>query len=191
MKKRISHLFLSIYTLPRSTACMLVVLGIVLFFASFQLFGEKKWYKLLLGLGLGLAVYAVLYSTVLGREVDTVHSIQLKPFQSYLAYISGANTEALRTNCMNILLFIPIGLLGETVLPNNWNLWIKILLVIFIGLFLSVGVEYLQFVRQCGEVELDDGINNTMGTFIGGICEPVLYRIWSMIKMRWNQHDRE
>ena len=177
MKNFIPSLFLSIYTLPRSTACMLVVLGIVLFFASFQLFGEKKWYKLLLGLGLGLAVYAVLYSTVLGREVDTVHSIQLKPFQSYLAYISGANTEALRTNCMNILLFMPIGLLGETVLPNNWNLWIKILLVVFIGLFLSIGVEYLQFVRQCGEVELDDVINNTVGTFIGGICEPVWHQI--------------
>ena len=156
---------------------MLIGGCMVLFFASFQRFGEKKWYKLLLGLGLGLAVYAVLYSTVLSRETDTVHSIQLKPFQSYLAYLSGVNTEALRTNCMNILLFVPIGLLGETVLPNNWNLWIKMLLVVFIGLFLSIGVEYLQFVRQCGEVEMDDVINNTIGTCMGGICEPAWHQL--------------
>lgn len=183
-------IFLSIYTLPPSAACMLIGVCMVLFFASFQRFGEKKWYKLLLGIGLGLAVYAVLYSTVLSREIDTVHSIQLKPFQSYLAYLSGVNTEALRTNCMNILLFVPIGLLGETVLPNNWNLWIKMLLVVFIGLFLSIGVEYLQFVRQCGEVEMDDVINNTIGTWIGSICEPILHKIWSRMKRKWDEHDR-
>ena len=57
----------------------------------------------------------------------------------------------------NILLFIPLGFLigGKR--------------GIIAGVLLSIGIESIQFIFRLGYCELDDVLNNTMGTAIGSL----------------------
>lgn len=63
---------------------------------------------------------------------------------------------------MNVLVFIPIGLL----IGCSWkNLsWWK---AILFGCVFSVGIELLQLVLKRGFSELDDVMHNTLGCIIG------------------------
>lgn len=58
----------------------------------------------------------------------------------------------------NVLLFVPFGLFAGRL----WG-WKAILL----GLFLSVCIETVQFIFALGFSEVDDVINNTIGTAVG------------------------
>lgn len=60
-----------------------------------------------------------------------------------------------RDIALNILLFIPLGIL------------IGAKRAILIGLALSVGIELTQYVFKLGVCEADDVLNNTIGTAIG------------------------
>ena len=63
---------------------------------------------------------------------------------------------------LNILLFIPLGLL----LGRKQ--------AIAIGLLLSAGIELTQFVFRLGVCELDDVLNNTIGTAVGCLMATLL-----------------
>jgi glycopeptide antibiotics resistance protein len=63
---------------------------------------------------------------------------------------------------MNVLVFIPVGLLVVCSWKNiSW--WKSILL----GCVLSVGIELLQLIMKRGFSELDDVMHNTLGCIIG------------------------
>lgn len=63
---------------------------------------------------------------------------------------------------MNVLAFIPIGLLLECAF--DWMMWWKVLLI---GGAFSVVIEALQFVRRRGFAEFDDMFHNMLGCMIG------------------------
>lgn len=95
-------------------------------------------------------------STVLFRPVLKGEKFCFVPFWSY------NHPEFLVENIMNVLAFIPIGvLLG---LSSYTMTWTKSL---FIGMGLSVGIEFLQFITQRGFSETDDVMHNTLGCLIG------------------------
>ena len=111
---------------------------------------------------------AILYTTVFGRAVGAETGVHLTPFDSYRQYFAGENNEFLRANFMNALLFAPFGMFLFSALPRKWNPAVKLILITLVGCGVSCGVEYLQFIRGCGEVEADDVIHNTLGMLIGG-----------------------
>lgn len=60
---------------------------------------------------------------------------------------------------LNILLFIPLGLLlGD----KGWK-------AVFLGFLLSAFIEFIQYIAVLGYCEADDVLNNTIGALLG-IC---------------------
>ena len=138
-------------------------IGVVLFVA---------WKGIKIGLRYSAALLLIEYtfllfcSTVITRMTSESRQYDFHPFWSYRAIQEG-RVELLPENIMNALVFVPIGLLMGVALPN-----VKWWGVLLIGLFLSVGIEALQFVFVKGFSEVDDVMHNTLGCLIG----------WLMVK---------
>lgn len=115
------------------------------------------------GLGLLLKEYILLIycSTVFFRNSGKLQ-YDFIPFWSYFSYFKGENDRLLAENIMNVVAFVPVGVLvGAVFRAMSW----KKLLVI--GICLSVGIEVLQFVFRKGFSEVDDVMHNTVGCLIG------------------------
>jgi len=68
----------------------------------------------------------------------------------------------------NILLFVPFGVM------IGWKFGFKSIVA---GFFLSVMIEAIQYTWSLGYTEVDDVINNTIGTGIG-CCIGTICRYW-------------
>ena len=106
----------------------------------------------------------VLYRIVLMRKASANYRYQLEPFWSY--DVNGGIGEGV----LNVLLFIPIGILLSLCFKKQpW--W----MVALVGLLFSVIIELLQLVLRKGFCEFDDVFHNTLGCIIGyGICRLVI-----------------
>ena len=109
---------------------------------------------------------AVLYMVVFSRGSGEVQ-VHLDAFHQLKAYFAGGDRELLRTLGMNVLLFVPGGLLLASVLPGRWHWWARLALAAAVLLVLSVGIEAVQYRYALGLVETDDVLCNTLGALIG------------------------
>ncbi|MGM9537118.1 MAG: VanZ family protein [Candidatus Onthomonas sp.] len=109
----------------------------------------------------------VLYMTLLNRG-EGGGAVMLTPFWSYREALSGGNRELLRSNLMNVLLFLPGGLLVGELTPRSWR-GKTALLALGLSLLLSAGIETLQGIFGLGIAEVDDVIHNTLGGLLGSL----------------------
>ena len=113
-------------------------------------------------------VFVILCFTLLNRQANSEHSIQLTPFYSYrLTEYKGVQMQIL----MNIFLFIPFGFLMP--LCQKKSFWITVI----IGCLLSISIEALQYFFALGFCETDDVINNTLGTVIGCLYYKIVWYV--------------
>ncbi len=113
--------------------------------------------------GLLLEEYSFLLycSTVIYRKMLPEQQFDLMPFWSYRAIMDGKE-QYLAENIMNIVVFVPVGILFGIAMRSR-NVWVALLL----GAGLSVGIEVSQFVFKKGFTEVDDVMHNTLGCLIG------------------------
>ena len=95
------------------------------------------------------------------------------PFHSYRAVIAGENKEILRSNFMNVILFYPAGLFACELLPKNWNLAKRVILVAVLFALVSAGIEFCQYHFALGQAEVDDVIHNALGALIGALISTI------------------
>ena len=106
-------------------------------------------------------VFLLFCSTVIFRATGETRQYDFHPFWSY------SRPDLLVENIMNVVVFIPVGLLlGIAFKQTTW--WKALLL----GCSISVTIESLQFFFMRGFSEVDDVIHNTVGCLIG----------WCMVK---------
>ncbi len=111
-------------------------------------------------------VFLIFCSTVFFRTSGDTRQYDFHPFWSYQAIQEGRE-ELLAENIMNVVVFIPVGLLlGIAFKQMTW--WKALL----IGCSISVTIESLQFFLMRGFSEVDDVMHNTVGCLIG----------WFMVK---------
>ncbi len=122
-------------------------------------------------------VFVVLCTTVFYRGHVLDAGLELMPFWSYLAYFKGEDGTLLIENIMNVIVFIPIGLMLACVLKRN--LLVKTALFACI---LSVSIEVMQLVTKNGFCEIDDVIHNTLGCVIG-------YGIFCLVSNLFKRYD--
>lgn len=123
--------------------------------------GIKKGLRYTSGLLLVEYVFLLFCSTVIYRTVGETRQYDFHPFWSYKAIQEGRE-ELLAENIMNVVVFIPVGLLlGIAFKQMTW--WKALL----IGCSISVTIEALQFFFMRGFSELDDVMHNTLGCLIG------------------------
>ena len=165
-------LFLSIYILPIGYTFLglLFLLAVWSYlhhwYESLSL-GRKALCKLVVSTLLLLWAFAILYQTVLSRTSGDliVHRDFFHHLKDYLFH--DGNKELLRTLWMNVLLFVPGGLLLEALWPRCFPRWVCIPLTIILLTALSVGIEATQYRYALGVVEADDVLCNGLGAALG------------------------
>lgn len=80
---------------------------------------------------------------------------------------------------MNIVLFVPFGFFAGKI----WG-WRAVLY----GMLFSIAIEAAQYIGALGYTEVDDVINNTLGTLLGVL----IWRVWSLtIGRRYTELRRD
>lgn len=105
----------------------------------------------------------ILYcSNVIFRDYNPNLAHDFTPFWSYMKIYNGDYTFQLPEKVMNLVAFIPVGLLlGSAFQRIKW--W----QVFSTGFLVSLSIEILQFTLKRGFAEFDDVFHNTLGCLIG------------------------
>ena len=103
-------------------------------------------------------------STVIFRPTGDTRQYDFHPFWSYNAIQEGRE-DLLAENIMNVVVFIPVGLILGLLLKVKGS-W---LIALMMGLAISVTIEALQFFLMRGFSEVDDVMHNTLGCILGYI----------------------
>lgn len=108
-------------------------------------------------------IFLILCSSVLFREAHVERQCHLIPFDSYFHYPENSYfIEASAVNVLNIVLFVPLGLLlGLGFRGMTWKT------VFLVGLGISFSIELFQFLIKRGLFETDDLIHNLIGCMFG------------------------
>ncbi len=155
----------------------LFCLALVILFAFCRI---RKILKYSSGLLLVEYVFLLFCSTVIFRTIGETRQYNFQPCWSYNSIHEG-NEDLLVENIMNVVVFIPVGLLlGIAFKQVKW--WKALL----IGCGISVAIEALQFFYNKGFSEVDDVIHNTLGCMIGlGVYQLLLF-ICQLVKRYLN-----
>lgn len=94
-------------------------------------------------------------------------------FYSYRDAWNSFSESAWRNIVLNILLFVPLGFLLPLGMKRFRRFWVTYLA----GLLCTVFIEMMQLILQRGVAELDDILNNFLGTMIGYGCYAVVRSI--------------
>ena len=131
-------------------------LVVVLFVAFKGIRTGFRWSSVLL---LIEYIFLLFYSTVIFRPTGEARQYDYHPFWSY------NRPELLVANIMNVIVFIPIGMILGSLLrvKGSW------LVALLIGCSISITIEALLFWFMKGFSEVDDVMHNTLGCILGYI----------------------
>lgn len=148
--------------------CVLWKTGYALIYKKI-LHGEKniKRKQLVFMLFFIFYVIVLIGATLFSRGSHYANELDLHLFSSYKEAWYNFSVTAWRNLILNILLFVPMGFLLPFLYRKNWQFG-KVYLT---GMIISVLIEAIQFAANRGIVEIDDVLNNTLGTMIG-------YGVW-------------
>ena len=123
-------------------------------------------------------VVIVIGATFFSRMPSDTYNdrMNLNLFSSYVeAYhdigVVLLNNVLLRNLILNIMLFIPLGFL----LPMYSDKLKKMYIVVPIGLLATLTIEFTQHFNKYGTFEIDDALNNTIGTLLGYCIFMIFY----------------
>lgn len=107
-------------------------------------------------------IFLLFCSTIIFRPTGETRQYDFHPFWSY------GRPELLVENIMNVIIFIPVGMILGSLLrvKGSW------LVALLIGCSISITVEALQLWFMKGFSEVDDVMHNTVGCLMG----------WLMVK---------
>ena len=103
----------------------------------------------------------ILYETLFSRAGKDMFQYDFHPFWSYVAIMDGSE-KLMRQNCLNVALFIPLGVLLWCVIRSE-----KWWMALVFGAALSICIEAMQLLMKRGFCEFDDVFHNTLGTLLG------------------------
>lgn len=121
-------------------------------------------------------------ATVIFRVYSENVGHEFTPFWSYKA-IGNGRIDLLAENIMNVVVFVPVGLLLSCV-SHRLKWW----MVLLIGIGISVSIEALQYFCHKGFSEFDDVFHNTLGCSIGIMIVVVINSIWKFCSYLFVPH---
>lgn len=104
-----------------------------------------------------LYIVFILTRTIIGREVH--------PDPIFQGLFWELQNRMWHDIILNILLFVPLGFL-----IGGWK-------GVVVGLAISCGIETIQYFARIGFCELDDILNNTIGSVVGATLNTIILRI--------------
>lgn len=119
-------------------------------------------------------IACILLATLSDRSSAAESHFQLQLFWSYIRWFRGDSSLG-REIILNVGLFAPLGFLAASAFQKTGKR--RIFFAVVLGLCLSVCIEFSQLWFHLGLAELDDILNNTLGTVIGAGAERILCAI--------------
>ena len=114
-------------------------------------------------------IVIIFYFAVLNRDYGVGTALRLNLFWGY----NNPDDDILRDNILNIVLFMPIGILVGLITKKK-----KMVKALAIGLIISLTIECLQLLFKKGTFDVDDLFNNSLGALIGGLL------VWAAISVK-------
>lgn len=121
-------------------------------------------------------VYVVVGISILCRDPGSRQDVNLTLFSSFRA-----NLQDRIYVVENLLMFVPFGML----LPSVWKALYRFPWCVMIGMVCSIAIEVVQYRLARGYTQIDDVLNNTIGTLIGywlvlalHVCVSLWHKWW-------------
>lgn len=177
--KTLPHYFPEVFAQRIIISIMLLAALCVLFVLLFK---HKKINVIQLVDSLVFSAYVVfvLYYTVLGRYLQEEYTFQIYIYKSYKYLIEDFGPHSLRQVVMNIVMLIPFGFL----MPSLINAKRKYLITLLSAMAFILFIESMQLIMQCGTFEVDDIINNLLGTVIGVLLYALAHSVYIRVKSK-------
>lgn len=121
---------------------------------------------------LSFSIALIFNMTILGRNQDIEYRFRFQPFASCVIAFENKDVVLLLQIIMNIVLFIPLGIL----LPCCFTRFEKNKKMILIVAVCSFGIELFQGITRIGMFEVDDILGNVLGAEIG-------YFMWHVMQI--------
>ena len=115
-------------------------------------------------------MFLILAVTVLSRKAGSAMTYKLIPFWSY------SHPQHYKQILLNIIMFIPVGLLGAT-----WK-------TVGLAAIYSTMIELSQLISYRGLFEFDDIIHNTLGAALGVLLALLLAHL---IGILWKTEEND
>lgn len=158
----IRQIFIQYFNIIIFHEIIIAILIFILYFLIYKklLKGKKnfKLYKFLVLMLLYAYLYIILNIAIFDRIIGSDTRLRLQPFASYKLGEWNYIIE-------NILMFIPLGML----LPLLCDYFKSFFKITLCGLSITLYIEVSQFILKCGMMEVDDIIDNLLGTIVGYI----------------------
>ena len=128
---------------------------------------KRMMFKCLFIIYIGVLLRITVFRSGFGfRNLCQNGIINLTLFESYIPLIKSRDfIRIIYLFVGNIIWFVPFGFYLRSFGKRKWKLWEIWLL----GLLISFGIEFLQYVFGTGISELDDLILNSLGAWIGAV----------------------
>ncbi len=125
-------------------------------------YGLKRGWRKIVWLILVGYVFVIYCSTVIFRTAADGNGHEFTPFWSYEA-IENGRSELLVENIMNVVVFVPVGMIIGSLLrvKGSW------LIAMMVGMGISLSIEAMQYFFHRGFAETDDVMHNTIGCILG------------------------
>ncbi len=167
------YIYLLIHSVPQTIYLILFTVLCIFFILLISFKGLGKGFKDVIAVLLIEYIVFLYCSTVIYRTVNLGDTHNFVPFWSYVKIINGSDLGLLPQNIMNVVVFLPVGVLGGGLFHKKaiWK-------VAGLAAAISLSIETMQFVLQRGFSEFDDVFHNTLGAMIGCVLWKGAKSIW-------------
>lgn len=163
LKELLEHYLITLYDeVPVGLYWGLFVIFLLGGFVLICYYGFQRGWRIVSRLLLAEYVFILFSSLVFYRGSLAQFQYNLMPFWSYAAYCEEGKMYLIVGNILNVLIFLPIGLLIGMSFKR-----IKPKYMLLAGLIISSFIEILQIAFKKGFAEVDDVIHNTIGCVMG------------------------
>lgn len=157
---------------------LFVLLIIFVIFCACYIRNGQIYKDQLLMLLFVIYMYLLVGSTIVYRDswylsLNWVRRYEMLPFRSYYEAIT-KNQYILLLQCLlNVILFIPFGLLLNAILKPK-----SMVGIVIFAFLLSFVIEILQALTHRGLCEIDDIVHNTVGAWLGCLLFKKITILW-------------
>ena len=129
-----------------------------------------------------LYIIAVISVTFIVRETMVLRTpenrgVILQPFREFEAMMNGAHFFWFKQIFLNILLFVPFGIL----LPMMSRCFKNPIITMVFGCLFSGTIEIMQYITGRGLTEVDDVITNTIGAAVGVVIYKIISTVYRLM----------
>lgn len=138
-------------------------LFLFLIYKGYIQYKQKSFTGIITGTLLSMSIALIIVMTLYGRRMGMESEWRVVPFTSYIEVFREGNIEVLLQIIMNIVMFVPVGIL----LPCCFQWFEKNKRVFFFAILFSGIIECTQGIFKMGMFEADDILGNAFGVELG------------------------